>query len=153
MLPETLRALRKRRGLSQAELADQIGVKRNVLGMWEIGRNGPPTKYLLSLAEALGCTVDDLLNDQEEETTMCTKSRQKRERPSVTLTTRIDIPVADQINAICEETGQALSIVMEKLLLYALDHVRLVKVVRKDMQFDEPQTDPDEEVDLVDPDD
>lgn len=69
---------------------------------------------------------------------MCTKTKQKRERPSVPLTTRIDIPVAERLAKISEETGQALSIVMEKLLLYALDHVKLAEVTRKEMQFDDP---------------
>lgn len=68
---------------------------------------------------------------------MCTKTKQKRERPSVPLTTRIDIPVADRLAKISEETGQALSIVMEKLLLYALDHMTLKEVTRKEIAFDE----------------
>lgn len=68
---------------------------------------------------------------------MCTKTKIKRERPSVPLTTRIDIPVADRLAKISEETGQALSIVMEKLLLYALDHMTVKEVMRKDMVFDE----------------
>lgn len=66
---------------------------------------------------------------------MCTRTRQKRERPSVPLTTRIDIPVADRLTKISEETGLALSIVMEKLLLYALDHMQLVEVRRKEIAF------------------
>ena len=66
---------------------------------------------------------------------MCTKTKIKRERPSVPLTTRIDIPVANRLSKISEETGQALSIVMEKLLLYALDHMQLVEVTRKDIAF------------------
>ena len=68
---------------------------------------------------------------------MCTKTRQKRDRPSLPVTTRIDVPTLDRINEICEETGQALSIVMEKLLLYALDHVQLAEVTRKEMKFDD----------------
>lgn len=68
---------------------------------------------------------------------MCTRSRVKRERPSVPLTTRLDIPVAERLTQISEETGQALSIVMEKLLLYALDHLTLADVTRKEMRFDE----------------
>lgn len=75
--------------------------------------------------------------DFKEETALCTKIKQKRERPSVPLTTRIDIPVADRLAKISEETGQALSIVMEKLLLYALDHMTVKEVLRKDMVFDE----------------
>ena len=68
---------------------------------------------------------------------MCTKTRQKRERPSVPLTTRIDIPVAERLTQISAETGQALSIVMEKLLLYALDHMTLKEVTRKEIAFTE----------------
>ena len=71
---------------------------------------------------------------------MCTKTKQKRDRPSVPLTTRIDIPVADRLMKISEETGQALSIVMEKLLLYALDHMTLKEVKKLDMVFDEEAT-------------
>ena len=56
-----LSEIRKSAGLTQQQLADFIGVKRTTLSMWEIGENTPPTKYLLSLAEALGCTVEDLL--------------------------------------------------------------------------------------------
>lgn len=68
---------------------------------------------------------------------MCTRTRQKRERPSVPLTTRIDIPVAERLTKISEETGTAISIVMEKLLLYALDHMTLKDVTRKEIVFDE----------------
>lgn len=68
---------------------------------------------------------------------MCTKTRQKRDRPSLPVTTRIDVPTLNRINELCEETGQALSIVVEKLLLYALDHVQLAEVTRKEMKFDE----------------
>ena len=53
------------------------------------------------------------------------------------LTTRIDIPVAQRLEAICNETGLALSILMEKMLLYALDHMELVEVRRKDIAFKE----------------
>lgn len=68
---------------------------------------------------------------------MCTKTKIKRDRPSVPLTTRIDIPVADRLAKISEETGTALSIVIERLLLYALDHMTVKEVLRKDMVFDE----------------
>lgn len=67
---------------------------------------------------------------------MCTKTRQKRDRPSVPLTTRIDIPTAKRLEEISAETGLALSVLMERLLLYALDHLTLVEVTRKDIVFD-----------------
>lgn len=52
---------RKARHMTQDELAAIIGVKRSTLAMWETGANMPPTKYLVAIAEALGCTVDELL--------------------------------------------------------------------------------------------
>jgi len=56
-----LGSLRRTAGLTQQQLADLIGVKRTALSMWEIGTNAPPSKYLLALSEALGCSVEDLL--------------------------------------------------------------------------------------------
>lgn len=56
---------RKARNMSQADLAAIIGVKRSTLAMWESGANMPPTKYLVAVAEALGCTVDELLKAEE----------------------------------------------------------------------------------------
>ena len=57
--------LRKAAGLTQQQLADKIGVKRTALTNWETSVSTPPTKYLLSLSEALGCTVDELLSDEQ----------------------------------------------------------------------------------------
>lgn len=55
---------RKARHMSQADLAAIIGVKRSTLAMWETGANMPPTKYLVAIAEALDCTVDELLKPE-----------------------------------------------------------------------------------------
>lgn len=55
---------RKARHMTQAELAAIIGVKRSTLAMWETGKVMPPTKYLLAIAEALDCTVDELLKPE-----------------------------------------------------------------------------------------
>ena len=56
-----LSELRKAAGLTQQELAGQLGVNRTVVTSWETGVNNIPSKYLLTLAEALGCTVEELL--------------------------------------------------------------------------------------------
>ena len=56
-----IKALRKAAGYTQQQLADLLKVARATVGMWEVGRNNPPAKYLLALADALGCTVEDLL--------------------------------------------------------------------------------------------
>ena len=56
-----LSELRKSAGLTQQQLAEQMGVTRSTVAMWETGENAPKTKMLLALAEALNCSVEDLL--------------------------------------------------------------------------------------------
>ena len=56
-----LKAIRKQAGLSQVQLAQQIGVAQSTVAMWETGTNNPSSKNLLALSEALHCTTDELL--------------------------------------------------------------------------------------------
>ena len=56
-----LKTLREGQHLTQQQLADRLNVGRTTVTMWESGETTPPTKYLLALAEILGCTVDELL--------------------------------------------------------------------------------------------
>lgn len=58
--------LRKQSGLTQELLAVKLGVGRTTVAMWETDANMPPTKYLLPMAEIFGCTVDELLKDEED---------------------------------------------------------------------------------------
>ena len=62
---DKIRQMREEVGLSQQKLADSIGVGRTTVTMWETGANTPPTKMLKVLAKVLGCTVDELLNNED----------------------------------------------------------------------------------------
>ena len=55
-----IRELRERAGLSQAELARRMGVKRPSVIQWELGQSYPTADKLPRLAEVLACTVDEL---------------------------------------------------------------------------------------------
>jgi putative transcriptional regulator len=57
----TLKRLRQRRGLTQAELARRIGVHRVTIATWETGRFRPSVDGLPRLAKALGVPVTELL--------------------------------------------------------------------------------------------
>jgi transcriptional regulator with XRE-family HTH domain len=48
-----LRQLRRRRGMTQAMLADKAGVSRAYLSRLEIGQHDPPLSTVLRLATAL----------------------------------------------------------------------------------------------------
>ena len=57
---------RKCIGLTQKELADQIGVNQSTLANWESGTRSPNVSMLKKLAAALHCTVDELLQEETE---------------------------------------------------------------------------------------
>lgn len=54
-------ALRRSQGLTQQQLADRIGVTNRAVSKWETGQGLPDIAVLPELAQALGCTVDELL--------------------------------------------------------------------------------------------
>jgi transcriptional regulator with XRE-family HTH domain len=65
MLGDAIRRLRKEKNLTQEALAVSMGVERTTVTMWESGAITPPTKHLVPLAEALGCTLDELLRGDD----------------------------------------------------------------------------------------
>lgn len=55
--------LRQRRGQTQADLADQVGISRAALNRLERGRADPHLSTLRALAQSLGVPVGDLVDD------------------------------------------------------------------------------------------
>jgi transcriptional regulator with XRE-family HTH domain len=58
-----LKALRETAGLSQRELAEQIGEIHSNVHYWESSGNLPRSNVLLPMAKALGVTVEELLGE------------------------------------------------------------------------------------------
>ena len=59
--PAALRRLREARGLTAQALADACGVSRPAVSRMEAGDSRPSIDVLRRLADALGCTTDELL--------------------------------------------------------------------------------------------
>ena len=53
--------LRKKRGLTQQQIADEIGVNRGSYSNWEKGKREPSFENLIKLADILNSTTDFLL--------------------------------------------------------------------------------------------
>lgn len=66
---------RAERGLSQEQLAEQVGVSRQAVSKWEVGDAIPDTDKLVPLARALGITVDELLGNAPPEGTTREEAR------------------------------------------------------------------------------
>ncbi len=64
---ENIRYLRKLKGYTQEQFAERIGIKRSLLGAYEEARANPNEIYLDSMAEVLGVSVENLLNDDLKE--------------------------------------------------------------------------------------
>ena len=66
-LSEKLYKLRKKRGLSQEELADALGVSRQAISKWESGTALPETEKIILISNYFAVTADYLLNDEYDD--------------------------------------------------------------------------------------
>ena len=62
---EKLQELRKRKGLTQQELASALYVSRTAVSKWELGKGYPSIDTLKSIAKYFSITVDELLSSNE----------------------------------------------------------------------------------------
>ena len=61
----TVRQLRENRNMTQAELAQRIGVSSKTVSKWETGKGLPDISLLQPLAQALGISVIELMNGEQ----------------------------------------------------------------------------------------
>lgn len=64
---EKLVRLRKEKGLSQLQLAEEINVSRQAISRWEVGLAAPSREKLKALSELYHVSMDYLLSDKEAE--------------------------------------------------------------------------------------
>ena len=58
--------MRQARGLAQWQLAEMLGVKQESVAQWETGKTSPKFSRLADIANALNCTVDDLVKQDRD---------------------------------------------------------------------------------------
>ena len=67
MLGARIAVLRRAKGWSQGELAQQLQVSASTVGMYEQGRRDPSTAVLLRMSQLFGVTVDYLLTGEADQ--------------------------------------------------------------------------------------
>lgn len=58
---ETLAILRERKGLTQLQLAKSVGLGRNSITTYEIGRSVPPLDTLIDMCNVLDCDLNTMI--------------------------------------------------------------------------------------------
>lgn len=71
---ESLKNFRGAAKLTQAELAEKIGVSRQTIIRYENGTYSPKCNELLKMSKLFNCSIDELLNNDVK------PKRQKKER-------------------------------------------------------------------------
>ena len=61
MIADRIKALREQKGLTQSELAKQLGITRSSVNAWEMGISVPSTQYLVALTNIFKVSSDYLL--------------------------------------------------------------------------------------------
>lgn len=69
-LKDKLLTLRKEKGLSQQQLADQLHVSRQSISKWELGESEPTLNNIIMLSEIFHVSTDYLLKENNESTSV-----------------------------------------------------------------------------------
>lgn len=75
---EKIAALRRKAGLSQEALAEELGISRQAVSRWETNESLPDTEKTIRLSRRFGVTTDYLLLDSVQETTPSSAPGPKR---------------------------------------------------------------------------
>ena len=63
----SFKAEREKAGLSQKDVAKELGINQSTICLWEIGKTMPRANLLLKLAKFYGCSVEQLTSDDPGE--------------------------------------------------------------------------------------
>ncbi len=67
MLGEKILKLRKKQGLSQEQLGEQVNVTRQTISNWELNETAPNPEQLKLLSKALNVSIDELLDNERKD--------------------------------------------------------------------------------------
>lgn len=85
ILADKILNLRKKRGMSQEELAEKLQVSRQSVSKWEIGASIPDINKILDLARLFGVSTDYLLKDEMVEEDAADDAEEPYDGPTVSI--------------------------------------------------------------------
>lgn len=67
MLGDKLKSLRKKANLSQEELADQLGVTRQSISLWENDQSSPSIENIIAISRIFEISIDELVDNRNSD--------------------------------------------------------------------------------------
>ena len=119
-------------GFTQEQLAAAVGVSRQTVAKWESSETSPDLEHAAALADALGCTVDALVNFDSEGTGLGAPPRGKHlfgnvkvgERGQIVIPKEardlFDIKPGDKL-VVLGEDGQGLALCKEAVFMAGVE--------------------------------
>ena len=107
---------RKAKGMTQEELANQLGVSSQAVSKWENDISCPDISLLPKLCRVLGITVDELLTGKNDEAKMM-PAEQRKPLEQLTMRIKVDSAEGDKVRVnlpmslvkVCMEMGVDMS--------------------------------------------
>lgn len=137
-LGNKIQKLRKERKMTQEELAEKLNVTSQAVSKWETDNSYPDITILVKLADIFGCSVDELLGREKNETKILDEEERKdinklllkirilstEEKAKV----NVNIPVSLLIA--CFETGKQIPLVNDKLNGVNIDFGQIIDLIK-----------------------
>lgn len=98
-IADRLQKLRKEKGFSQEQLAEELGISRQAVSKWERAEASPDTDNLICLARLYGVSLDELLYTDQSSSNIAKEVREKTEKEGMKF-------VDDENNSVCIEEGK-----------------------------------------------
>lgn len=89
--------LRKEKGLSQEQLAEELGISRQAVSKWERAESSPDTDNLICLAKLYGMSLDNLLMTEDDLETIKEEQVKSNDEPYFNINSR-GIHIKDEEN-------------------------------------------------------
>ena len=135
MISKNLQIFRKQMNLTQEALAEKVDVARQTIVKWESGESAPDLDAAGRLAEALGVSLDDLVNAPEGEMTGSRSLKGKHlfgmvtvgEKGQIVIPARarkvFQLKPGDQLLVLGDE-GRGLALMDARLFYQAIEEVK-----------------------------
>ncbi|MDQ0362051.1 helix-turn-helix domain-containing protein [Breznakia pachnodae] len=134
---EKLKQIRKKRNLSQEQLADEMGVSRQAITKWETGRGMPDIENIKIISELFKMSLDELIYEESKEDIQKEFTYQSEMIYDIDQHKKIDIKMINAKKIIVKGgESEKLKIILSSQTIEHLDSIYKIKIEDNNQQLD-----------------